>query len=69
MSLGNVNLMADPVVRKADVKVLGYGGAALTTPTWRVLRPDGKLRPGSTVTDRGSGYWLWDQIGSLLLLK
>lgn len=69
VSLGNVNLTVDPVVRKADVKVLGYGGAALTTPTWRVLRPDGKLRPGSTVTDRGSGYWLWDQIGSLLLLK
>ena len=69
VSLGNVNLMADPIVRKADVKVLGYGGAALTTPAWQVFRPDGRLRQGASVTDKGNGYWLWDQLGSLFILR
>ena len=69
VSLGNVNLLADPVVRKAGVKVLGYGGSTLTTPTWQVFRPDGKLRQGSSVTDRDNGYWLWGQVGSLFLVR
>lgn len=69
VSLGNVNLVTDPVVRKAGVKVLGYGGSTLTTPTWQVFRPDGKLRQGSSVTDRDNGYWLWGQVGSLFLVR
>jgi len=36
--------------------VLGWGGAALTCPTWTVTCNG--ITTGSTVSTRGTGYWL-----------
>ena len=55
VSLGAVNLDVVPKPKK-EMMVLGWGGAALTCPTWTVTCNG--ITTGSTVSTRGTGYWL-----------